>query len=84
MKYWFIIDDESKRHSEVYIESLPEGSTREDAIDRAMTIWERMTANEQRDCDQLYIGCAEQDEDSDERHIFPDYNTMTEIEYIKK
>lgn len=84
MKYWFIFDDETTRHSEVYIDRLPEGSTREDAINRAMTIWERMTTNEQRDCDQLYIGYAEPDEESDERHIYPDYNTMTDIEYIKK
>lgn len=83
MKYWFIIDDETKRHSEVYIDSLPEGSTREDAINKAMTIWERKTANEQRDCDQLCIGYAEPDY-SAEHGIFPDYNTMTDIKYIKK
>ena len=84
MKYWFIIDDETMTRGNVFADCMPSYSTREDAIDRATTIWERMTRRERINCDQLYIGYAEPDEDSDERDIYPDYNTMTDIEYIKK
>lgn len=84
MKYWFIIDDETKRHSEVYTECLPEGTTEEQALDRAVAVWERKTKTEQSACDQLYIGYAEPDEESDERRIFPDYDTMTDIRFIKQ
>lgn len=84
MKYWFIIDDETRARSEVYAERLPEGSTREQAMDKALVIWDRKTPSEQARCDQLYIGCAEPDENSNDRVIIPDYDTMTDIEYVKQ
>lgn len=80
MKYWFIIDDETRARSEVYAERLPEGTTRDQAMDKALVIWDRKTRSEQTRCDQLYIGCAEPDEGID----CPDYDTMTDIEYIKQ
>lgn len=84
MKYWFIIDDETRARADIDIECLPERTDREQAYNMALTVWNRKTKHEQKACDSLYIGYAEPAEESDERHIFPDFDTMINIEYIKE
>lgn len=54
-------------------------ATQEEAIAAAMKEWSRLTPSEQACRDQFFVGLAATDEDS-----VVDFDTMTDIHYIKQ
>lgn len=78
MKHWFWIEDCTSARSEVYDEILPVES-KEEALNLASAKWEALTESDRRKRDEAFIGYAEVDEDG-----CVDYNTMTDIVYLKK
>lgn len=78
MKNWYYIEDCTSRRSEVYDEIIPAENATE-AFCKAAGIWNRLTEHDRNERDEAYIGYADTDDDG-----CMDYDTMTDIYYIKR
>lgn len=78
MKKWYMIDNALTDKGEIYETEL-KASSKEEAMKQAMKEWNALSDRDQANRDEFYIGLASEDEDG-----CVDYNTMTDIEYIKK
>ena len=78
MKNWYYIEDCTSRRSEIYAEIITAENATE-AFCTAAGIWSRLTDHDRNERDEAYIGYAETDDDG-----CVDYNTMTDIYYIKR
>lgn len=78
MKKWYLIDDCLASKGQVF-ESVLDCNTQKKAFDLAVREWESLSAHDQQDRDDFYIGFADVDEDG-----CVDYETMTSIISIKK
>jgi hypothetical protein len=62
-------------------ETLLSAENKADALAEAQAAFNRLPMRYQRHCEEVYIGCAEP---LNSNAGGPDYDTMGEIEYIKK
>ena len=76
-KHWYYIEDCTSSRSEVYDEILP-AESKEEALTLASAKWEALTESDRRKRDEAYSGYAAVDE-----YGCVDYDTMTEIVYLK-
>lgn len=80
MKRWYMIECGFENRVPLF-ETLLSADNKADALAEARAAFDRLPMRYQRHCAEVYIGCAEPSErDADS----PDYDTMDEIEYIKK
>lgn len=77
MEKWYLVDDCESSKAACFEEVLS-AETQEDAITEARLVWDRLTLHDQRDRDEFFVGYADTDEDG-----CLDYDTMTDIFYIK-
>lgn len=78
MKHWYYIEDCTSSKSEIYDESLT-AETATEAFITATGKWASLTKSDRAKRDEAYIGFADTDEDG-----CLDYNTMTEVFYLKR
>jgi len=78
MKNWYFVQDCTNSRSEIYDEILP-AKSKEDAFECASAKWEAISETDRRKTDEAFIGFADVDEFG-----CVDYNTMTDIVYLKE
>lgn len=76
-KMWWIIDDCTQLHRQVFTEPL-KGMSKAEAKKEALERWNALSEHDRKGRDSYYIGYAAPD-----THGYPDYDTMTDIISIK-
>lgn len=80
MKHWYMIE-RCAESSVPLFETLLSADNKADALAEAQAAFNSLPLRYQRHCTAVYVGCAEPSErDADS----PDYDTMDDIEYIKR
>jgi hypothetical protein len=78
MKRWFLIDNATKSHAQIF-ETALDAKDQAEAIQIARREWDHLTDSEKKRRDDFFVGYAEEDEDGD-----VDWDTMTDIYSFKK
>lgn len=78
MKRWFMIDNATKSHAQIF-ETALDAKDQAEAIQIARREWDHLTDSEKKRRDDFFVGYAEEDEDGD-----ADWDTMTDIYSFKK
>ena len=78
MKRWFLIDNATKSHAQIF-ETALDAKDQAEAIQIARREWDHLTDSEKKRRDDFFVGYAEEDEDGD-----ADWDTMTDIYSFKK
>ena len=77
MKRWFLIDNATKSHAQIF-ETALDAKDQAEAIRLARYEWDHLTDSEKKRRDDFFVGYAEEDEDGD-----ADWDTMTDIYSFK-